>query len=584
MRPVAGAAAAEPLARPSEVPGAAPSPALGAAATRLPQLPPPSPPLPPGDAAVGARVEVFWDGGPGREGRWVRATVESYDERSGRHWVAYDGGVAEPEALSMRNVARAGHLRALLSEDDEMQNADDGAAAAMDLDDVTQAAASPTAMNVVYSVGPPDTAVAEAEAEARCPSHLAGLARTTWVALACAGGTSARATAAEVVAFVRAAGCAAMLPQQDLEAAGVVAALVSAAPDQFTRTAPGRFALTPALPVAPAPPMPQFQPPPQPERVQPQQPLQSLPAGDAAAASRHYGPFRAHSTRHHIWAALLAAGERGLRLEGIQAALSELGDTSCAASIRHCLVSDASGAFVCIADGAFALAEAREPGWSPPALLRQAPSEALTAGAGPWPPRRFAEEAQPAHAAAGCAREQPFAGHGAFRTPGQSPNVLVGPRLPAHPVGPASPQRKYRLGRSSVHEWGLFATAPIAEGERIIEYTGELIPIAMGDVREKEYAAQRLDNYLFRVDKRWTIDATRAGNGARYINHSCAPNCESRVQRSGVAGKAGRIFIDALRDIRPGEELTYDYKFEEEPPEKKIPCRCGAATCRGFMN
>ena len=56
------------------------------------------------------------------------------------------------------------------------------------------------------------------------------------------------------------------------------------------------------------------------------------------------------------------------------------------------------------------------------------------------------------------------------------------------------------------------------------------------------------------------------------------------MQRSGVAGKPGRIFIDAIRNIRPGEELTYDYMFELEPQEKKIPCRCGAATCRGFMN
>jgi hypothetical protein len=76
------------------------------------------------------------------------------------------------------------------------------------------------------------------------------------------------------------------------------------------------------------------------------------------------------------------------------------------------------------------------------ALASTTPSDALTAGAGPRPLRRLAEAeaVQPAHAAAGCAREQPFIGHGAFRSPGHSPSVLLGPRLPAHPEGPASPQ------------------------------------------------------------------------------------------------------------------------------------------------
>jgi hypothetical protein len=393
-----------------------------------------------------------------------------------------------------------------------------------------------------------------------------------------------------------------MLPPDDLAAAGVVAALVTKMPAQFTRAAPGRFALTLPDPVAPPPPMPTFtlqQP-----RAPPPPPLPRLPAGDARAAARHPGPFRPHSTRHRIWSALLAAGERGLSLGGIEAALSELGETSCGAAIRHCMVADATGAFVCVADGAFALAEAREAGWVPPALVRDAPGEALGAGAGPRPPRRAAEASQTIPeppAEQGCARERPFAGRGASRSPAAL-GAPVGPRLPAHPVpatsplgrspaaaarhaaGMAVPPRKYRLGRSCVHEWGLFATAPIAADERIIEYTGELVTMATGDLREKEYTEQGIDNYLFRVDSKWVIDATKAGNGARFINHSCAPNCASRVQRSGAPGKPGRIYIDALRDIAPGEELAYDYMFELEPAEKKLACRCGAPTCRGFMN
>ena len=613
------AAAAAPIVEPSSPPGqpsetpsvpeaepevAAPQPPpqplpplhhRAVAESRLPPPMPLSPPPPGGAAAVGARVEVYWDCAPGREGRWVRATVVWYDERSDRHTVSYDDAAAEHEQLRLANVARAGHLRTLRPEDEEQPDE-----AAMDVDAAGTDAHAPPA--IVYPQGPPEAAVGDAEAEARCPDELVGLARAMWVALACAGGTSASATAAEVVAFARAAGCAAMLPPDDLAAAGVVAALVTKMSAQFTRAAPGRFALTTPAPVAPPPPMPHFEP--RQPRAPPPPPMQRLPAGDARAAACHPGPFRPHSTRHRIWSALLAAGEAGLSLGGIETALAELGETSCSAAIRHCMVADATGAFVCVADGAFALAEARMAGWVPPVLVREAPGEALAAGAGPRPPRRAAEAPPPIvepPAEQGCARERPFAGRGASRSP-VALGAPVGPRLPANPVPPTSPlgrspaaaarhaagmavpPRKYRHGRSPVHEWGLFATAPIAADERIIEYTGELVTMAMGDLREKQYTEQGIDNYLFRVDNKWVIDATKAGNAARYINHSCAPNCASRVQRSGAPGKPGRIYIDAIRDIAPGEELSYDYMFELEAPEKKIVCRCGAPTCRGFMN
>ena len=144
---------------------------------------------------------------------------------------------------------------------------------------------------------------------------------------------------------------------------------------------------------------------------------------------------------------------------------------------------------------------------------------------------------------------------------------------------------KYRFGRSAVHEWGLFAAAPLAAGEHVIEYTGELVGNAVCDARERRYQAQGTDNYLFRLDASWVVDATRAGNAARFVNHSCAPNCRSRVLPGGPAGR-GRVVIEALRDVAAGEELTYDYKFDIEPDAngKKIACRCGAPTCRGTMN
>jgi SET domain-containing protein len=128
---------------------------------------------------------------------------------------------------------------------------------------------------------------------------------------------------------------------------------------------------------------------------------------------------------------------------------------------------------------------------------------------------------------------------------------------------------------------GAFATAPIRKGRRIIEYTGERITHAEADRRYDDKAMARHHTFLMTIDRRWVIDAAVGGNEARYINHSCDPNCEIVVRR-------GRVFIDALRDIRKGEELTYDYAYEREEgddaiAETRYPCRCGAPGCRGTI-
>jgi|KBSSwiStaDraftv2_1062776.scaffolds.fasta_scaffold845522_1 SET domain-containing protein len=109
---------------------------------------------------------------------------------------------------------------------------------------------------------------------------------------------------------------------------------------------------------------------------------------------------------------------------------------------------------------------------------------------------------------------------------------------------------------------GLFATKPIPKGKRIIEYCGPLVP---NDDVEKSNG-----KYFFGVDKKWSIDGSARTNTARYINHSCQPNAETTVSNRR------RVWIWARRDIKPGEEITYDYGKEYfEGIIEPIGCKCG---------
>lgn len=136
-----------------------------------------------------------------------------------------------------------------------------------------------------------------------------------------------------------------------------------------------------------------------------------------------------------------------------------------------------------------------------------------------------------------------------------------------------------KILRSRIHEWGVFTTIPINENEMIIEYVGEIIRQKVADIREKYYEAMNIGCYMFRIDDNFIIDATRKGNKARFINHSCDPNSATKIiEINGVK----KIIIYAIRKISQGEEITYDYKFPYE--EKKIKCNCGASNCRGTMN
>ena len=145
---------------------------------------------------------------------------------------------------------------------------------------------------------------------------------------------------------------------------------------------------------------------------------------------------------------------------------------------------------------------------------------------------------------------------------------------------PAS-HRRIQTRRSGVHGKGVFAVAPIAEGETIIEYVGEIISWKEALRRHPHDPQDPNHTFYFHVDENRVIDALYGGNSSRWINHSCNPNCEADEQ-------AGRVFIKALRNIAAGEELNYDYGLiidERYTPKLKAqyPCWCGAPQCRGTL-
>ncbi|XP_041091096.1 histone-lysine N-methyltransferase 2B-like [Polyodon spathula] len=135
--------------------------------------------------------------------------------------------------------------------------------------------------------------------------------------------------------------------------------------------------------------------------------------------------------------------------------------------------------------------------------------------------------------------------------------------------------------RSAIHGRGLFCKRSIDAGEMVIEYSGIVIRSVLTDKREKYYDSKGIGCYMFRIDDFDVVDATMHGNAARFINHSCEPNCYSRV--INVEGQK-HIVIFATRTIYRGEELTYDYKFPIEDASSKLHCNCGAKRCRHFLN
>jgi uncharacterized protein len=146
---------------------------------------------------------------------------------------------------------------------------------------------------------------------------------------------------------------------------------------------------------------------------------------------------------------------------------------------------------------------------------------------------------------------------------------------------PARRAPLFEVRNSAVHGYGVFAARRIRKGTTIIEYLGDRVSHARADARYEHKDPNDNHTFLFTVDARTVIDAGVNGNEARYINHGCDPNCESTTRNK-------RIFIQAIRTIRPGEELCYDYQIQrdrdDEPDVDEIyACRCGAQICRGSM-
>ncbi|RPH67485.1 MAG: SET domain-containing protein-lysine N-methyltransferase [Burkholderiales bacterium] len=142
--------------------------------------------------------------------------------------------------------------------------------------------------------------------------------------------------------------------------------------------------------------------------------------------------------------------------------------------------------------------------------------------------------------------------------------------------------------RSAIHGNGMFAAVDIPAGTRLIQYRGRLLTHAQSDERYGD-GVDSGHTFLFSLNDDYVIDANEAGNSARWINHGCAPNCEAVLDEdAGGDRRRDRVFIESIRDIREGEELTYDYgivlEVRHTPAMKRIwACRCGAPQCTGTM-
>jgi uncharacterized protein len=142
-------------------------------------------------------------------------------------------------------------------------------------------------------------------------------------------------------------------------------------------------------------------------------------------------------------------------------------------------------------------------------------------------------------------------------------------------------KRPFEVRRSKIQGRGVFATRAIRAGTRLIEYRGEIIDEDEADRRYPWQDGEPHHTFLFSLDDGNVIDAAPSRSIAKYINHSCDPNCEA-------VEEDGHVFIDAIRDIRRGEELAYDYNFVLDEPHnaanrKLYPCFCGSSRCRGTI-
>ena len=154
--------------------------------------------------------------------------------------------------------------------------------------------------------------------------------------------------------------------------------------------------------------------------------------------------------------------------------------------------------------------------------------------------------------------------------------------LPSHPESRTrtSKSKPFEVRPSGIHGKGVFAVAPIAAGERIVEYTGPVITWKLAQRLHPHNPDEPNHTFYFHIDDKRVIDGLHGGP-AKWINHACDANCEADEDD-------GRVFIKALRDIAPGEELNYDYGLILEgrhtaKVKKEYECRCASPRCRGTM-
>lgn len=144
-------------------------------------------------------------------------------------------------------------------------------------------------------------------------------------------------------------------------------------------------------------------------------------------------------------------------------------------------------------------------------------------------------------------------------------------------IDPTFAEYPLRIATSPIHRWGVFAVTPIPRGRKVIEYAGERVPAGkvLARIRARLRPGRPKHVDIFLVNRFWSVDPAVGGSGAERINHSCDPNLRARIIR-------GHIFYFSRRRIRPGEELSVDYRLS--PDTFRIPCRCGSPKCRGFLN
>ncbi len=147
---------------------------------------------------------------------------------------------------------------------------------------------------------------------------------------------------------------------------------------------------------------------------------------------------------------------------------------------------------------------------------------------------------------------------------------------------PASKKPYFTVRSSSTHGHGAFAARKIRKGTRIIEYQGKRSSWKKALKRPPSDPSDPYHTFIFGLDNGKVIDASVDGNDARWINHSCDPNCEA------IEEEDGSVFIYAMRTIQPGEELHYDYRLSvdgkpKKKERKRYACHCGAENCRGTM-